>query len=68
MTDKVKEHIGFHYLLLLLKLKVFHKTVLSKIKDKSVTHNRFRIQPSDSMMWGFCCIAFIELILAEKLC
>ena len=42
--------------------------VLSKIKDKSVTHNIFTIQPSDSIMRGFCCIAFIELILVEKLC
>ena len=40
--------------------------VLNKIKDKSITHNIFRIQDNDSIMCGFYCIAFIEYILAGK--
>ena len=35
--------------------------VLSKIKDKSITHNIFRIQDND-----FYCITCIEYILAGK--
>ena len=30
--------------------------VLSKIKDKSITQNIFRIQDDDSVMCGFYCI------------
>ena len=40
--------------------------VLNKIKDKSITHNIFRIQDDDSTMCGFCWIAFIEYIDAGK--
>ena len=31
--------------------------VLNKIKDKSITHNVFRIQDNESSMCGFYCIA-----------
>ena len=48
---KVKEHIGFHYLLtetqeleILLRIEYVPKEVLKKIKDKSITRNIFRIQ------------------------
>ena len=34
--------------------------VLNKIKDKSITHNIFRIQDNKSIMCGFYCITFIE--------
>ena len=40
--------------------------VLNKIKDKSNTHNIFRIQDIESIMCGFYCIAFIEHMLAGK--
>ena len=33
--------------------------VLNKIKDKSITHNIFRIQSDNSIRLGFCCITFI---------
>ena len=42
--------------------------VLSKIKDKSITHDIFRIQSHDSVMCGFYCTAFIEYMNAGKLC
>ena len=42
------------------------KEVLSKIKDKSITHNIFRTQDNVSIMCGFYCIAFIEYMLAGK--
>ena len=38
--------------------------VLSKIKNKSISHNIFRIQSDNSIMCGFYCIAFIEFMLA----
>ena len=34
--------------------------VLNKIKDKSITHNIFRIQSDNSVMCGFYGIAFIN--------
>ena len=40
--------------------------VLNKIRDKSITHNIFRIQDNESIMFGFCCIVFIECMLAGK--
>ena len=40
--------------------------VLNRIRDKSITHNIFRIQDNDSVMCGFYCIAFTEYMLAGK--
>ena len=40
--------------------------VLSKIKDKSITHNIFRGKDDDTIMCGFYCIAFVEYMLAGK--
>ena len=41
------------------------KEVLNKkIKDKSISHNTFRIEDNESIMSGFYCIAFKEYILA----
>ena len=40
--------------------------LLNKIRDKSVTHNIFRIQDNDTVMCGFYCIAFIEYMLAGR--
>ena len=39
---------------------------LNKIRDKSITHNIFRIQNEDSIVCGSYCITFIEYILAGK--
>ena len=52
ITKKVKEHIGFSYLLIELPLYTFIRLeleyipqeVLNKIKNKSINHNIFRIQ------------------------
>ena len=38
----------------------------SKMKDKSITQNIFSIHSDDSVMCGFCCIAFIDIWLQEK--
>ena len=40
--------------------------VLSRIRDKSITSNIFRIQDDECIMWGFYCIAFIKYMLARK--
>ena len=37
-----------------------------KIKDKSITHNIFRIQYNESIMCRFYCIAFIEYMPVGK--
>ena len=42
--------------------------VLSKIKDKSITHSIASVQSDDLIMCGFYCIAFIEHMIAGKLC
>ena len=65
---KLKKRIGVRYLLikiLLSPLMVFGteyipQEVLSKIKDKYITHNTYRAQNDDSIICGFYCIAFIE--------
>ena len=38
--------------------------VINKIRDKSITHNIFRIQDNDFVMCGFYSIAFIEYMLS----
>ena len=40
--------------------------LLNKVRDKSITHNIFRIEDNESIMCGFYCIAFIEYVLAGK--
>ena len=40
--------------------------LLNKIKNKSITHNIFRIQSDNSIKCGFYCIAFIEFMLSGK--
>ena len=70
----IDDNNGFHYLLteiqlhtlISLELSNVPQEVLNKIKDKSITHNIFRIQNSESVMCGFYCIAFTEYMLAGK--
>ena len=40
--------------------------VLNNIRDKSITHRILRIQDNESIMCKFCCITFIEYMLAGK--
>ena len=40
--------------------------VLKNIKDKSISHEIFRIQYDGSIMCGVYCVAFIEYIIARK--
>ena len=40
--------------------------VLNKIRDKSITHNIFRIQDNESILCGFYCNTFIEYMLARS--
>ena len=47
-------------------LDSFGIEVLNKIRDKSITHNIFKIQDNNSIMCGFYCIAFIEYMLSGK--
>ena len=39
---------------------------LNKIKDKSITHNIFRVQDNEFIMFRFYCIALIEYMLPGK--
>ena len=65
MTKKVKELIGFHYLLADIRVSFFYsfgieyipKEVSNKIKDKSITYNIFSIQSNYSIICGLYCIA-----------
>ena len=41
-------------------IKYIPKEVLNRIKDRSITHNIFRIQDHESIMCGISCIVFIE--------
>ena len=49
------------------RIKYILQKILSKIKDKSITHNIFRTQHNDSIMYRFCSNAFIEYMLAGKI-
>ena len=65
MINKVKELIGFQYLLKDIRVSFFcsfgieyiPKEVSNKTKDKSITHNIFSIQSNNSIMCGLYCIA-----------
>ena len=46
------------------EIKYIPQEVLNKIKDKSITHDIFRIQDNESIMCGVSCIAFIEYMPA----
>ena len=50
----------------LIPLEYIPFKTLNKIRDKSITHNIFKIQDNEFTMCGFCCITFIEYILAGK--
>ena len=72
MLKIAKEYIGFHYLLTEIQLYCIHGIeyiplkVLNKIRDKSITHNIFKIKDNESIICGFYCIAFIEYMLSGK--
>ena len=71
MIKIVNKHMGFHYLFTVYfdssGIEYISEEVLNKIKDKSITHNIFRIQDNESIMCGFYCIAFKEYMLAGKI-
>ena len=59
MTNKVKGHIGFHYLFIEMYSDSFEieyvlQDVLNKIKDKSISHNIFRIQSNNMWILMYC--------------
>ena len=56
------------FIVYLKEYRYIPKDVLNKIKDKSITHNIFRIQSDDSIISLFYCIAPIQLRLQEKFC
>ena len=74
MTKKVKEHIGFHYLLTEIQLytliffgiEYIHEEVLTEIKNKSIIHNIFRIQDNESIMCGLYCTSFHRIYTWRK--
>ena len=47
-------------------LEYISQEVFNKVKDKSITHNIFSIQDNDSIMCVFCCIAFVEYVIAGE--
>ena len=47
-------------------MEYISQEILCKVRDKSITHNIFRMQDNKSVMCGFYCIAFIECMLAGK--
>ena len=49
-----------------LGIEYIPQEVLNKIRDKSITHNIFRIQDNESIMCGLFCIDFIEYMFVGK--
>ena len=74
--EKVKEHIRYINKLFIdknaavyfdsLGIEYLPLEVLDRIRNKSITHNVFRMQDNESIMCGFCCITIIEYMLAGK--
>ena len=52
--------------LALVQTEYIAQEVLKKIRNKSITHNIFRMQGNKYIICGFYCIAFIEYMLGEK--
>ena len=50
-----------------LTIEYIPQEVLNKVRDKSVTHNIFRIQDNESIRCGLFCIAFIEYMFVGKI-
>ena len=52
----------------LTALEVEHipKEVKKCIKNKNIITNIYRIQPYDSIMCGYFCIAFVDFMLKDK--
>ena len=50
------------------EIEYIPQEVLSKIRDKSITHILFIKQDDDSIMSRSYCIAFIEYRLQENIC
>ena len=48
------------------ELKMFLKIFKKFIRNKNIKTNIFRIQASNSIMWGYFCIRFIDFVLAGK--
>ena len=48
------------------EIEYIPQKILNKIKDKSITHNIFRIRDNESVMCGFYYIAFMEYRFAGK--
>ena len=49
-----------------LGIEYIPQEVLSKIKDKTITHNIFAIQHDDPIMCRYYCITFIKYMIAGK--
>ena len=66
-----KEHIAFYYLLTTVYfdsygIEYIPQDEVSKTEDTPITHKIYRKSSDDSIMCEFCCIAFIEYMIAEK--
>ena len=67
-----KNSKGTHWVSLFIDINLFEieyisQEVLNKIKGKAITQKISKIQDNESIMCGFCCIAFIEYMLARKI-
>ena len=52
--------------LIILELKIFQKKLESYLENKDTAANSYRIQAYDSIMCGYFCIEYIDLILNSK--
>ena len=75
MTNKVKKHIGFRYILIEIQMCIWffcdwiHSTrsiTQNQWQVHNIIHNIFKIPSDNSIICGSYCILFIEYILAGK--
>ena len=66
MTKIVNVHIGFHYLSTEIQLHTLILLELTKMKDKSITHNIFRIQDNEPIYYVWILLYRFHRIYARR--
>ena len=64
VTSFIDKNLAVHFDF--FEIEYIPLEILNTIRDKSITHNIFRIQDNDSIMCGFYCIAFKEYMFVGK--
>ena len=62
----MEAHLTMQLIFTALELNPFHKKSQNFIESKNIITNIYRIESYDSIMCGYFCIGFIDLMLKSK--